>query len=581
MSNEKSGVFKFRFDDSHGTTVSAEKQRETASRLLRSLKPYNKKFLLLFPVILIYCVTYVIFPQVLGDIIDGFADSLMLNLLGLGEGNIVSQVMPQVIKAVVIFLIMAAANILQGFIISEIVTSYSLSLRNAMISKFNRISEKYIDSSDHEELLSFLTGDIDALNQSLNLLLANVVPSILLVISVVITQFVLNKTVGSICLLICVIGLLFDFIYSKISLKKAHKMQTDTGKMNSRAAEFYRGLAVLQFSGKVDEKAAELTEENKQYFRKHGKISVASTVQKNLSQVAGETGYVAVAVTCIGFMIKSAFSLGMLQRQLIYARKLFSSFGVFSTVSGILRTALTSGERIFAFVDISDEVKAGGKKFEKKADASAIEFKNVTFGYQKGKKNVIENVSFKINENAITTISGVTGIGKTTLIKLLLGFYKPKSGEIKCFGNNIDKLDRKDYLSRFNVIVQGAELFDGSVAENIAYGSKNVNRDMILEAAKLSGAHEFIMEMEKGYNAVYDSKKRNFSEGQIQLILLARAFLQKKEFIIFDEATASVDVRAEQKVTEALRELSKESTVIIISHRASTSVNSTQVVELN
>jgi ABC-type multidrug transport system fused ATPase/permease subunit len=129
--------------------------------------------------------------------------------------------------------------------------------------------------------------------------------------------------------------------------------------------------------------------------------------------------------------------------------------------------------------------------------------------------------------------------------------------------------------------VQGTELFDGTVAENIAYGSKNVNRDKILEAAKLSGAHEFIMELEKGYNAVYDSKKRNFSEGQIQLILLARAFLQKKEFIIFDEATASVDVRAEQKITEALRELSKESTVIIISHRASTSVNSTQTVELN
>lgn len=581
MSNEKSGVFKFRFDDSHETTVSAEKQKETAVRLLRSLRPHKVRFLLLFPVILVYCVTYVLFPQVLGEIIDGFANSLMLNLLGLGEENIISQVIPQVIKAVVIFVIMAAANILQGFIISEIVTSYSLSLRNAMFSKFNRLSEKYIDSSNHEDLLACLTADIDALNQSLNLLLANVVPSILLVISVIITQFVLDEVVGSICLLICVIGLLFDFIYSKISLKKSHKMQTDTGKLNSKAAEFYRGLAVLQFSGKVDEKAQELTEENQSYFRKHGKISVAGALQKNLSQVAGETGYVAVAVTCIGFMIKKAFSLGMLQRQLIYARKLFSSFGVFSTVSGLWRTALTSGERIFAFADVADEVRSGGEKFEKKKGASAVEFKNVTFGYEKGKKNVIENVSFKINENAITTISGVTGIGKTTLIKLLLGFYEPKSGEIKCYGNNISKLDRKDYLSRFNVIVQGAELFDGTVAENIAYGSKNVNRDMILEAAKLSGAHEFIMEMEKGYNAVYDSKKRNFSEGQIQLILLARAFLQKKEFIIFDEATASVDVRAEQKVTEALRELSKDSTVIIISHRASTSVNSTQVVELN
>ncbi len=581
MSNEKSGVFKFRFDDSHETTITAEKKKETTARLFRSLKPYRKKMLLLFPVIIIYCITYVAFPLVLGDIIDGFADSLMLNLLGITEGSIASQVMPQVTKAIVIFLIMATANILQGFIISDIVSSYSLSMRNAMFSKFNRISEKYIDSSNHDELLSCLTADIDALNQSLNLLLANVVPSILLVIAVVITQFRLNTVVGSICLLICVVGLLFDFIYNKVSLKKSRKMQMDTAVINSQAAEFYRGLAVLQFSGKVDEKAEELTEGNKEYFRKHGKISIVASLQKNLSQVAGETGFVAVVITSIGLMIKGVFSLGMLQRQLIYARKLFSSFGVFSTVSGLVRTALTSGERIFDFADISDEVRTDGEKFEKKSGASAIEFKNVTFGYEKSNRDVIKKVSFTINENAITTISGVTGIGKTTLIKLLLGFYEPKDGQIRCYGNDISKLDRKDYLSRFNVIVQGAELFDGTVAENIAYGSKNVNRDKILEAAKLSGAHEFIMEMEKGYNAVYDSKKRNFSEGQIQLILLARAFLQKKEFIIFDEATASVDVRAEQKITESLRELSKESTVIIISHRASTSVNSTQVVELN
>lgn len=581
MSNEKSGVFKFRFDDSHETTISAEKKRETASRLLKSLRPYRGKMLLLFPVIIVYCITYVAFPLVLGDIIDGFADSLMLNLLGITEGSIASQVLPEVTKAIIIFLIMAAANILQGFIISDIVSSYSLSLRNAMFSKFNRISERYIDSSDHDELLSCLTADIDALNQSLNLLLANVLPSILLVVAVIITQFSLNVTVGSICLLICVIGLLFDFFYNKLSVKKARKMQMDTAEINSQAAEFYRGLAVLQFSGKVDDKAKELTDENEGYFRKHGKISLAGALQKNLSQVAGETGFVAVTITSIGLMIKGIFSLGMLQRQLIYARKLFSSFGVFSTVSGLIRTALMSGERIFDFADISDEVRTGGDSFTKKNGAAAIEFKNVTFGYEKSNRNVVENISFKINENAITTISGVTGIGKTTLIKLLLGFYEPKSGEIRCFGNDISRLDRKDYLSRFNVIVQGAELFDGTVAENIAYGSKNVNRDKILEAAKLSGAHEFIMEMEKGYNAVYDSKKRNFSEGQIQLILLARAFLQRKEFIIFDEATASVDVRAEQKITESLRELSKESTVIIISHRASTSVNSTQTVELN
>lgn len=581
MSNEKSGVFKFRFDDSHETTVSAEKKRETTSRLLSSLRPYKKKLLLLFPVIIVYCVTYVAFPLVLGDIIDGFADSLMLSLLGLNEGGVVSQILPEVAKAIAIFLVMAAANILQGFIISDIVSSYSLSMRNAMFTKFNRISEKYIDSSDHEAILSCLTADIDALNQSLNLLLANVIPSILLVTAVIITQFTLNEVVGSICLLICVMGLLFDFFYNKLSLKKSRKMQMDTAEINSKAAEFYRGLAVLQFSGKVDNKAEELTEDNKAYFRKHGKMSFAAAIQKNLSQVAGETGFVAVAVSSIGFMIKGIFSLGMLQRQLIYARKLFSSFGVFSTVSGLVRTALASGERIFDFVDISDEVRKDGKPFEKKGGASAIEFKNVTFGYESSNRDVLENVSFKINENAITTIAGVTGIGKTTLIKLLLGFYQPKSGEIKCYGNNVSNLDRKDYLSRFNVIVQGAELFDGTVAENIAYGSKNVKREDILEAAKLSGAHEFIMEMEKGYNAVYDSKKRNFSEGQIQLILLARAFLQKKEFIIFDEATASVDVRAEQKITESLRELSKESTVIIISHRASTSVNSTQVVELN
>lgn len=581
MSNEKSGVFKFRFDNSHETTVTAERQRETAVRLLRSLSPYKFKIFLLLPVIVVYCITYVAFPLVLGDIIDGFADSLMLSLLGLKEGSVVSQILPEVGKAVALFCVMAIANILQGFIISDIVSAYSLSMRNAMFSKFNRLSEKYIDSSDHEALLSCLTGDIDALNQSLNLLFANVIPSVLLVVAVIITQFRLNTVIGSICLLICVIGLLFDFIYNKASLKKSRALQQDSADMNGMAAEFYRGLAVLQFSGNVDRKADELTGKNESFFRKHGKISTASAVHKNLSQVAGELGFVAVAVASISFMVSGSFSLGMLQRQLIYSRKLFSSFGVFSSVSGLIRTALTSGERIFSFIDIEDEVRTDGKEFKKNSGSSAIEFKNVTFGYENGNRNVLEKVSFKINENAITTVSGVTGIGKTTLIKLLLGFYEPQNGEIRCFGNSISELNRKDYLSRFNVIVQGAELFDATIAENIAYGSENVTREQILSAAKLSGADEFIMELPKGYNTQYDSRRKNLSEGQIQLILLARAFLQKKEFIIFDEATSSVDVRTEQKITDALKELSKESTVIIISHRASTSVNSSQVIELN
>ena len=581
MSDEKSGVFKFRFDSGSKTVEDRANKKEIQKRLLKSLSAYKVKLILFAVVTLLYSVTFVIFPQKIGDIIDAFASSIIQYLLGLGDGSVFSEIIPYAIPAVAFFVANAVFALLQGYIVSDIITSYSANLRKAVMEKYDSLAVSFIDSTDHGSIISAMTQDVDALNQSLNLLLMRFVAPVITFAVIIITQLITNVTVGIISIIFCILGFGFTLFSERREKKAATKQQSDKGGLYSEAAEFYNGLAVLQNSGKVEERKQSLLEKIKDTSKASEKSQRFAVLQNCISELSVSLCIVFAMVASALMMADGGFSVGGLQCQFVYIRKLFSSSTDFSMIPGILRTAILSAGRIYDFLDI-DSSETDGDLVPEKADSpNNIEFRDVTFRYNKDSRYILKNVSFAVKRKGITVISGMTGAGKTTIIKLLLGFYQPQQGKVLFEGKDVSSLKKDDYFSKFNIIVQGSTLFDDTIENNISYGCENVSFEEIQRAAKLSGADEFITRRQDGYKTVFNSKSPNLSDGEIQLVLLARAFLRKREILVFDEATSGLDVIAEKKIIEALQEIAKESCVIVISHRTSSLSNSCDTINVS
>ena len=581
MNDEKSGVFKFRFDSGTKTVEERANKKEIQRRLIKILSEYKVKLVLFAVVTLLYSITFVVFPQKIGDIIDAFASSIIQYLLGLGDGSVFGEIIPYAIPAVMFFVANAVFALLQGYIVSDIITSYSARLRKTVMEKYDTLSVSFIDSSEHGEIISAMTQDVDALNQSLNLILMRFVAPIITFIVIIITQLVTSPIVGVLSIVFCVLGFGLTRLSERKEQKAATKQQSDKGGLYSEAAEFYNGLAVLQNSGKVEERKQSLIEKIRHTTQASEKSQKFSVLQNCISELSVSLCIVFAMVASALMMAEGGFSVGGLQCQFVYIRKLFGSLTDFSMAPGILRTAILSAGRIYDFLDIDDTETDGNELIEETDSAEIIRFRDVTFRYNKESRYILKDVSFGIKRKGITVVSGMTGAGKTTIIKLLLGFYSPQRGTVLFEGKDVSSLKKDDYFSKFNIIVQGSTLFDDTIENNIAYGCENVSFEEIRRAAKLSGADEFIARRQDGYQTVFNSKSPNLSDGEIQLVLLARAFLRKRDILVFDEATSGLDVIAEKRILEALQEIAKESCVIVISHRNSSLSNSCDTINVS
>lgn len=581
MNDEKSGVFKFRFDSGSSTVEERQNKKEIQSRLLKSFSAYKVKLILFMLVTLLYSITFVIFPQKIGEIIDAFAGSIIQYLLGLGDGSVFSEIIPYAIPTVIFFVANAILSLIQGYIVSDIITSYSAKLRKTVMEKYDTLSVSFIDSTEHRKIISAMTQDVDALNQSLNLILMRIIAPAITFAVIIITQLVVNAQIGVISIVFCVLGSVLTLLSEKRGNKSAAKQQSGKGDLYSDAAEFYNGLAVLQNSGKVEERKANLKEKIRSNVKVSEKANGTSVLQNCISELSVSLCIVFSMVASALMMAKGDFSVGGLQCQFVYIRKLFSSVSSLSVAPGIIRTAVLSAGRIYDFLDLESFERDGIEVPEKTSAQENIEFRNVSFRYNEEGRDILKDVSFKVKRNGITVISGMTGAGKTTIIKLMLGFYSPQKGEVLFEGKDVASLKKDEYFSNFNIIVQGSTLFDDTIENNISYGCEDVTFEEIEKAAKLSGADEFILRRQEGYKTVFNSKSPNLSDGEIQLVLLARAFLRKRDILIFDEATSGLDVIAEKRIIEALQEISKESCVIVISHRNSSLSSTSNTINIS
>ncbi len=566
MANNDGGIFSINLGFAAAEKKITRKKRDIISHLNEDLNPYWLKIFGFVFVSFAYGVTFVLFPRVIGEIIDIFISSVINSVLGFENKELAELILTKTVIAIVLFLFNALFGYLQGAIVSDVVTSFSMDMKKKVLTKYDSLPMWYIDKTEHSNIVRVVTDDINVLSQGLNLFLQRTVTAVILFICVIGTQFTVDVTIALVSFGVSFLGVMIIVLLNKAEGKVTRGKVEKENTMLDNAEEFYSGLHVVQRSGRIKTVVEDLSEEIEQYGKNKKKIGFISALRNGVTELS--SAFCCVAVSAVGAfkIIAGDFSIGILQTQIVYVRKMFQSFSELSMSFAVGRSILASAESIYNFLDLEEEIKNENKSAETENQIPEIEAKNVVFSYAKDKTTVLKDVSFTIKGRGITAISGETGVGKTTIAKLLLGFYKPQEGQILYNGKDITGLPLENYRKKFNVIVQGATLFNDTIANNIGYACPGITFEEIKKAAIDCGTDEFISKLPNGYDTLFDSENPSLSSGEIQLILLARSFLRKNEFVIFDEATSNLDVVTEKIIAEKLVELSKNCGVIVITH---------------
>lgn len=574
MSNNGSSVLKVRFDTS--TMSQGKADKKTYRALAADLRPYGFLLALFMMFTVLGGAAFAYLPKILGEVIDVYASKLIESVFTGKAVEVTASILPIIGFAAALLAINVISSLLQGVIVSRVTSGYSHRLRCRMFEKFNRLPASYADNNSHDAVIGTITENVDALNQSLGLFLANIIDSVVVIAAVTAMLFTVNK-------ILCVASIAFLAVsfWASCAVSKKEKLsaagqQSASANIGSRLGEFYSGLRTVQESGEMQKNLLmleNLNEFHAEEVKKARRISAISSCIGDLT-----LGICITAVAVIGaLMIKDgALSIGALMTAVLYVRRLHRPVSQISVYAGVVRSMGEAAGRVFAFMSEPEE-KTDGEKIN---TADELRFENVTFAYPGTNEDVLQSVSFSIPKKGIISLSGDTGAGKSTLVKLMLRFYQPDSGKICCGDKDIADFELEGYRRKFSVINQEATLFEETLAANIAYGNANADMQAIEAAARLAGADEFISRLPDGYNTVFSASPQNISNGEIQLVLLARAFLNKTPYVIFDEATAYVDTKTEIKVKETLSELSKESAVIIIAHRHSTVENADKIIRI-
>ncbi len=559
---KEASIFKARFD-TYAQSNGEIKFKGYKKPFLHSMLPFVPYILCIVVFSSLYAYTFVLTTRVLGELIDIFVSSIIASVVN-GESVIsFKETMPTIIKAILLIIANTLLNLAQGVFSASLSTKYAHNIRTKVAEKFTHLPMNFIDSHFHNEFHNLFTDDVDALNQSFNLFFGNYLSSLFVVAGILFELYRIDSIIASVILFITALGLSVMYGASYYENHLALNQQSNAGDLYNNVNEFYSGIKIIQHSGNSKSFVENINKMSETLNASVKKARKAASISSIVTE--GVTAISLILVLIVGaFRIHfSAISLGMLITLIVYIRKLNQPLSQVSAFSNLLKTIKNSLSGIFSMLT---EKELSSSENTQPAIVGDLEFENVSFSYT-GTYNVLENLNFKIKAHGITAISGETGAGKSTIIKLILDFYSPSEGKIKMGGQDISKFEPTSYKKLFTIIPQNAQLFDCSIKENIFYGVENATDEQIKAAAKKIGAHRFIEALPQGYDTKYSSCDGNLSSGQIQLILLTRAFLQQSKFIIFDESTSFIDADTEIKLNQLLQKLSADCGIILIAHR--------------
>lgn len=540
----------------------------TMKKLLGYMKVY--KIQLFF--VLIFAIGGTIFnivgPKILGKATTEIFTGLVSKVSG--EGGMDFEKIGRILLFTLsLYVISALFSFVQGYIMTGISQKMTYRLRKEISLKINRMPMNYFDTKTHGEVLSRVTNDIDTLGQSLNQSATQMITSVTTIIGVFIMMLSISPLMTVVALLILPISIGLISVIMKHSQKYFRGQQEYLGNVNGQVEEVYGGHNIIKAFNKEEDVIAEFDETNGRLYESAWKSQFISGMMMPIMQFVGNLGYVAVAILGGYLAIKDAIEVGDIQSFIQYVRNFTQPIQQVAQVANMLQSTAAASERVFEFLDEEEEDQTVPNPVSVEGLQGNVEFENVHFGYNP-EKIIINDFSAKVKEGQKIAIVGPTGAGKTTMIKLLMRFYDVNSGAILIDGHDVKDFNRSELRQMFGMVLQDTWLFHGSIKDNIRYGKLDATDEEVIEAAKAARVHRFVQTLPGGYDMELNEEASNVSQGQKQLLTIARAILADPKILILDEATSSVDTRTEIQIQKAMDTLMKGRTSFVIAHRLST-----------
>ena len=563
--------------------MSTEKAKDFKGTM-RLLFAYLGKYKIQLFLVILFSVGSAIFsivgPKILGNATTEIFNGLLGKVLGTSAGINFTKISGILLTLLGLYLISMIFSYIQGIIVTGVGQNVTYNLRRQISKKIHKLPMKYFESRTTGEVLSRVTNDVDTISQALDQSLTQVISSITMVIGVVVMMFTISPLMTFVTLLIVPLSVILIALVVSKSQKHFAKQQEYLGHINGQVEEIYGGHDVVTIFNGKEEALKQFEETNEILYDTAWKSQFLSGMMHPIMTFVGNLGYVMVSILGGWLVIQSKIEVGDILSFTQYVRSFMNPIAQAAQIMNLLQSLAAAAERVFEFLHEEEEVKT----IENPVDTANIEgnivFKDVSFGYNKN-KIIINDFNAKVKKGQKIAIVGPTGAGKTTMVKLLMRFYDVNSGTIKIDGHNIKDFDRNELRDQFGMVLQDTWLYNDTIRENIRYGKLTATNDEVEDAAISAHVDHFIRTLPEGYDMVLNEESDNISQGQKQLLTIARVILKDPKILILDEATSSVDTRTEILIQKAMDTLMEGRTSFIIAHRLSTIRNADLILVMD
>lgn len=559
------------FGGPHGGQGAVEKANDFKGAL-KDIAKYISKYKFRLVIMFICAITGTIFsivgPKILGKATTELFNGLVAKVEGTGSIDF-DKIVQILLFTMGLYLVSAMFSFIQGLVMTGISNDVGYSMRRDISKKINKMPLQYFESRTYGEVLSRVTNDVDTLQQGLNQSITQLITSVTMLIGVFFMMLSINVWMTVCALLILPVSMVIIGQVMKHSQRFFQQQQSYLGDVNGQVEEIYSGQNVVKAFNKEEAVINTFTKSNEKLYESAWKSQFFSGMMMPIMGFIGNLGYVMVALLGGFLVIKKSIEVGDIQSFFQYIRNFTQPIQQIAQVTNLLQSSAAAAERVFEFLDEDEEVENVEHPVSIEGLKGEVTFEHVAFGYNPDQM-IIHDFSTHVEPGQKIAIVGPTGAGKTTMVKLLMRFYDVNSGSIQVDGNDIKDFNRNELREMFGMVLQDTWLFSGTIMENIRYGRLDATDEEVIEAAKAAHAYKFIMQQPEGFQTLINEESSNVSQGQKQLITIARAILADNNILILDEATSSVDTRTEILIQKAMDYLMKGRTSFVIAHRLST-----------
>ena len=556
--------------------------KQSLFKLLKYLKPYHLLIVLVILCAIGATIFNIVGPRILGNATTLLANGIIDKYQG-GSGIDFVNIAKILITLLLIYLTSCLLSFLQNWIMSKVTQSVTYQLRKDISQKINRLPLKYFDTKTHGEILSRVSNDVETISQSLNQVTTQMISAIVTIAGVLFMMIKINVVMTLMALIVIPLSGIITAMIIRKSQGYFKKQQAILGELNGNVEEIYSGHLVIKAFNKEKDVIDTFDTINERLAQTALKAQFISSLTQPLTNLASNFAYICVCVLGGYYATRKIISIGDIQAFIQYVRNFNQPISQTAQIMNILQSTMAASERVFEFLEEDEEVKETSNPVNIYDDNHNINiegnviFENVHFGYDPN-KIIINNFSCYVKKGQQIAIVGPTGAGKTTLVKLLMRFYELNSGTIYIDDHDIKDFTRSDLRKLFGMVLQDAWLFSGTIMDNLRYGNLEASDEDVIKAAKNAHVDHFIRTLEDGYNTYINEESTNISQGQKQLLTIARAFLKDPKILILDEATSSVDTRTEIMIQKGMESLMQGRTTFVIAHRLSTIKNADMIL---